>query len=221
DRLLHDLRNITPHTGHTPFYSTVTGTLIEDTTTLDTNYWYQNLRQTVRFTDTAHTLITDGHHHLIETSTHPVLTTSIQDILDTTTHHNTPTLTTGTLRRQKGNWTQFLTSAAHLHTHATTINWTHHTTPATNQPVNLPTYPFQHQHYWLTHTPGSAGDASAFGLNTTQHPFLTATLELPDNTHVFTGTLSTQTHPWLTDHAITDTPLLPGTAFVDLALHTG
>ncbi|WP_037844347.1 acyltransferase domain-containing protein, partial [Streptomyces sp. NRRL F-5126] len=33
DRLLHDLRNITPHTGHTPFYSTVTGTLIEDTTT--------------------------------------------------------------------------------------------------------------------------------------------------------------------------------------------
>ncbi|WP_370672249.1 MULTISPECIES: SDR family NAD(P)-dependent oxidoreductase [Streptomyces] len=222
DHLHHDLRDVTPQPGHTPFYSTVTGALIEDTATLDTDYWYRNLRQTVRFSDTAHTLIADGHVHLIEISTHPVLTTSIQDILDTTDHHDTPTLTTGTLRRHKGDWAQFLTSAAHLHTHGTTnVNWTHHTAPTTNKPVDLPTYAFQHQRYWLHHTPTNAGDASAFGLDATEHPFLTASLELPDDSRVFTGTLSLQTHPWLADHAITDTPLLPGTAFVDLALHTG
>ncbi|MFF7459761.1 SDR family NAD(P)-dependent oxidoreductase, partial [Kitasatospora sp. NPDC008115] len=209
---------ITPQAGHTPFYSTVTGTLTTDTTTLDTHYWYRNLRQTVLFADTAHTLITDGHHHLIEISTHPVLTTSIQDILDTT---DTPAHATGTLRRHKGDWTQFLTSAAQLHTHGALVDWTTHTTPATGRPVDLPTYAFQHQRYWLTHTPTTSGDASAFGLDTTHHPFLTANLELPDGSRVFTGTLSTTTHPWLNDHAITTTPLLPGTAFVDLALHTG
>ncbi|MYQ62373.1 Acyl transferase domain-containing protein [Streptomyces sp. SolWspMP-5a-2] len=222
DHLHHDLRTITPQPGHTPFYSTVTGTLTEDTTTLDTDYWYRNLRQTVRFSDTARTLIADGHHHLIEISTHPVLTTSIQDILDTTDHHDTPTLTTGTLRRHKGDWAQFLTSAAQLHTHGTTsVNWNGHTAPATNKPVDLPTYAFQHQRYWLHHTPTSAGDASAFGLDATEHPFLTASLELPDDSRVFTGALSTYLQPWLADHAITGTPLLPGTAFVDLALHTG
>ncbi|MDT0439265.1 beta-ketoacyl synthase N-terminal-like domain-containing protein, partial [Streptomyces sp. DSM 41981] len=222
DRLLDDLRDVTPQPGHTPFYSTVTGALVEDTLTLDTDYWYRNLRQTVRFTDTAHTLVADGHHHLIEISTHPVLTTSIQDILDTTDHHDTPTLTTGTLRRHKGDWAQFLTSAAQLHTHGTTsVNWNGHTAPATNKPVDLPTYAFQHQRYWLNHAPAGAGDASAFGLDATEHPLLTASLELPDDSRVFTGTLSTYLQPWLADHAITGTPLLPGTAFVDLALHTG
>ncbi|MFJ9423660.1 SDR family NAD(P)-dependent oxidoreductase [Streptomyces sp. NPDC101249] len=221
DRLLDDLRDITPQPGHTPFYSTVTGALVEDTLTLDTDYWYRNLRQTVRFTDTAHTLVADGHHHLIEISTHPVLTTSVQDILDTTDHHDAPTLTTGTLRRHKGDWSQFLSSAALVHAHGTTIDWTRHTVPVTGDLVDLPTYPFQHQPFWLTHTPAGAGDASAFGLEAAEHPFLTASLELPDESRVFTGTLSLQSHPWLADHAITGTPLLPGTAFVDLALHTG
>ncbi|MFF7452585.1 SDR family NAD(P)-dependent oxidoreductase [Kitasatospora sp. NPDC008115] len=221
DRLLHDLRDVTPQVGHTPFYSTVTGALVTDTTTLDTEYWYRNLRQTVRFTDTANALITDGHHQLIEISTHPVLTTSIQDILDHTDHTDTPTLTTGTLRRHKGDWAQFLASAAQLHAHGALVDWSTHTAPATKHPVDLPTYAFQHQRYWLTHTPTTSGDASTFGLDTTDHPFLTANLELPDGGRVFTGTLSTNTHPWLSDHAITTTTLLPGTAFVDLALHTG
>ncbi|MFP8888105.1 polyketide synthase, partial [Streptomyces mangrovi] len=40
---------------------------------------------------------------------------------------------------------RLLTSAAHLHTHGHTINW-----PIPhNQPINLPTYPFQHQRYWI------------------------------------------------------------------------
>ncbi|MFE7565153.1 type I polyketide synthase, partial [Kitasatospora sp. NPDC057500] len=135
NQLLNDLHDITPQTGHTPFYSTVTGTLTTDTTTLDTEYWYRNLRQTVLFTDTAHTLITDGHHQLIEISTHPVLTTSIQDILNHTDHTDTPTHTTGTLRRHKGDWTQFLTSAAQLHAHGAPVDWTTHTAPATGRPV--------------------------------------------------------------------------------------
>ena len=36
---------------------------------------------------------------------------------------------------------------------------------------------------------------------------------------VFTARLSLDTHPWLADHAVHGTVLLPGTAFVELALH--
>jgi len=38
---------------------------------------------------------------------------------------------------------------------------------------------------------------------------------------VFTGRVSLAEHPWLLDHAVTGTPLFPGTGFLDLALHVG
>ncbi|MDQ2959336.1 MAG: type I polyketide synthase, partial [Actinomycetota bacterium] len=54
DRLLTDLAGIEPVSGAIPFYSTVTTELL-DTAGLDAEYWYQNLRQTVRFHDTIQT----------------------------------------------------------------------------------------------------------------------------------------------------------------------
>ncbi|WP_245997835.1 polyketide synthase dehydratase domain-containing protein [Streptomyces armeniacus] len=36
---------------------------------------------------------------------------------------------------------------------------------------------------------------------------------------IFTGRLALDTHPWLADHAVLDTVILPGTAYVELALH--
>ncbi|MEV5985173.1 SDR family NAD(P)-dependent oxidoreductase [Streptomyces sp. NPDC052051] len=52
-----------------------------------------------------------------------------------------------------------------------------------------------------------------------QHPFLNAAVELPAADGVaLTGRLSLEDHPWLADHAVAGTVLLPGTAFVDMAL---
>ncbi|MER0247041.1 acyltransferase domain-containing protein, partial [Streptomyces sp. HSW2009] len=48
ERLLADLAGITPRTGDVPFYSTVTGELV-DGAELDAAYWYRNLREPVRF----------------------------------------------------------------------------------------------------------------------------------------------------------------------------
>ncbi|WP_229859995.1 polyketide synthase dehydratase domain-containing protein, partial [Streptomyces anandii] len=54
------------------------------------------------------------------------------------------------------------------------------------------------------------------------HPLLGAAVELPETgAVVLTGRLSLRTHPWLADHAVMGTVLLPGTAFVELALHAG
>ncbi|MFC9954314.1 type I polyketide synthase, partial [Streptomyces prasinus] len=69
--------------------------------------------------------------------------------------------------------------------------------------------------------PGAAPRGPA-GLGSTGHPLLTAALTLADGAStVLTGRLSTRTHPWLADHAVLGTVLLPGTAFVEMALHAG
>ncbi|WP_407077433.1 SDR family NAD(P)-dependent oxidoreductase [Streptomyces sp. SCSIO 30461] len=219
NQLLDALTPIKPRPSHTPFYSTVHATHITDTTTLTPDYWYQNLRQTVRFEETIRLLLDNGHTTYIETSAHPVLTTGIHETTDTTPHHIT---TTGTLRRNEGGLQRLLTSAAHLFTHGTNINWTnlfHHTNPQT---INLPTYPFQHQHYWAPTSPAGVGDAAAarFGMVWEDHPLLGGALAVASTGEtVFAGRISLTDHPWIADHAVRGRTLLPGTAFVELALH--
>ncbi|MGP3972346.1 type I polyketide synthase, partial [Streptomyces sp. 6N223] len=85
----------------------------------------------------------------------------------------------------------------------------------------LPTYPFQENRYWLEPRAGSA-DVKAAGLGAEDHGLVSAAVPLAeDGGMVLTGRLSLHTHPWLADHAVHGTALLPGTAFAELALHAG
>ncbi|MFD8011283.1 SDR family NAD(P)-dependent oxidoreductase, partial [Streptomyces sp. NPDC059762] len=207
DHLLHALHDITPRTPTIAFHSTThPGT----NPLCDAAYWYDNLRNTVQLHPTITTLLDTGHTHYIEVSPHPVLTTPLQQTIETANTHAT---TTGTLRRNHGGATQFLTALTTAHTHGTPLNPTtlHHPGPHTP----LPTYAFQHQHYWLNPT-----TPAPTGHHHTGHPLIGSTTDLPDGSgHVFTGRVSTSTHPWLADHAVLGTVLLPGTAFLDIALH--
>ncbi|MGW0811619.1 polyketide synthase dehydratase domain-containing protein, partial [Nonomuraea sp. NPDC002799] len=97
------------------------------------------------------------------------------------------------------------------HNHGVTVDWT---TIHTGHTVQLPTYPFQRQTYWLSPRPRTTPD--------TNHPILTSHATLAENdTHLLTGRLSATTHPWLADHVIDGNTLFPGTGFVDLALFAG
>ncbi|MFE2728849.1 SDR family NAD(P)-dependent oxidoreductase, partial [Kitasatospora sp. NPDC059327] len=209
DQLRTELAGIAPGPGSVPFLSAVTGELT-DTTTLDADYWYTNLRNPVLFEQAVTQLAATGHTTFVETSPHPVLTPAIEDTLD-----DTPTVTTGTLRRNEGGWARLLTSAAHLHTHGHPIDWTPLLHPGHHP--DLPTYPFQRERFWLT-APATA-DPRGSGLDSTGHPLLAAAVALPDDEGlILTGRLSVSTHPWLADHAVWGTVLAPGTALVELAL---
>src|SRR5205807_1033497 len=84
--------------------------------------------------------------------------------------------------------------------------------------VELPTYAFQRERYWIEPS-GGVGDLAAAGQLPAEHPLLGATVQLAgEQGWLFTGRLSLTTHPWLRDHSVADTVLLPGTAVVELAL---
>ncbi|MFI2415324.1 SDR family NAD(P)-dependent oxidoreductase [Streptomyces sp. NPDC018947] len=222
EQLATALAGITPRRSAIPFHSTVTGTEITDTRTLDADYWFRNLRHTVRFADATGELLAAGHRNFVEISPHPVLTPGLQD---TVAHHGdgtTAATVTGTLHRDDGGLADFLRSLARLHVTGTPVRWA--AAPdgtAPTPPVELPTYPFRRQRHWLT-PPDTGPDVSAAGLDTTAHPLLPAAVPLAGSGGVaLTGTLSLQTQPWLADHAVQDTVLLPATAFVELAVQAG
>ncbi|MEU6737546.1 SDR family NAD(P)-dependent oxidoreductase, partial [Streptomyces physcomitrii] len=96
----------------------------------------------------------------------------------------------------------------------------HHTPPTPPHP-DLPTYPFQHTHHWLSSLP-EGGDPESVGQQLISHPVLGAALHTADaDSLILTGRVSPATHSWLADHVVDGAVLFPGTAFVELAIRAG
>ncbi|GAA2962078.1 type I polyketide synthase [Actinokineospora diospyrosa] len=114
-----------------------------------------------------------------------------------------------------------LRAVAEVHVRGAFVDWPALTRDWGGRRVDLPTYAFAREHYWPTPTPW-AGDVAAAGLGVTDHPLLGAGVGTAGaNDLLFTARVSTRTHPWLADHRVHGQTLLPGTAFVELALHAG
>ncbi|MER5785058.1 type I polyketide synthase [Streptomyces mobaraensis] len=212
------LAPVTPMTGEIPFFSTVVTDWL-DTAGLDAGYWYTNLRTTVNLEPAVRALLDQGHTTFVEASAHPVLTFAVQEIAEDA---GAAAVTGGTLRRDEGGLRRLWTSAAELWVRGVAVDWRRALAPAAPRTVALPTYAFHHRNFWLEERSASAGDVGAAGLGTAGHPLLGAVVTLADTDSVLlTGRLAVKTHPWLADHAVNGNVILPGTAFVDLALRAG
>ncbi|MEW2380372.1 type I polyketide synthase [Micromonospora sp. NPDC047812] len=214
DELLRVLADVRPRSADVPLYSTLTGEVV-DTATLDAGYWYANLRGTVRFEEAIDRLLADGHDVLVEISPHPVLGMGVREILD---RADAPAALVASLRRDEGGLSRFLLSLAEAYVRGVAVDFSRHTRGV---PAPLPTYAFQHQRYWQL-AAASAVDARGLGIDVVGHPLLGAALTVPErDLVVLAGRISLETHPWLADHAVLDTVLLPGTALVELAVRAG
>ncbi|OIK05301.1 type I polyketide synthase [Streptomyces monashensis] len=145
--ILTDLAGIRPRPGAAGFFSTVDVGRI-DSVALDAGYWYRNLRSTVELDACVRELAAEGHRVFIECTPHPVLTMGVEESADVHT--------VGTLRRQEGD--RFLTALAEAYAGGVDVDWCRAFERA--NVVDLPTYPFQHQRYWI--------DAEATGGTGTQ-----------------------------------------------------
>ncbi|MER5556558.1 SDR family NAD(P)-dependent oxidoreductase [Streptomyces sp. NPDC002793] len=208
---------VTPaRTGDVTFYSTVTGAAL-DTAGLDNDYWYDNLRNTVRMDRAVRAAMADGHTTFLEISPHPVLTPGIQETLDDA---DSPGGVLATLRRGENDSHRWLLALAEAHCAGIDVDWLPVLGgPADRSIIDLPTYPFQQRRYWPDTRP--TADVTGAGLAAAGHPLLGAAAPLAGGGTLWTGRLSLTTHPWLADHRVGDVVLLPGTAFVELALHAG
>jgi acyl transferase domain-containing protein/NADPH:quinone reductase-like Zn-dependent oxidoreductase/acyl carrier protein len=209
------------HKATIPIISTVTGEPATDDELSSPAYWVRQVRQAVRFKAAAEQLI--GVERVTvawEAGPGATLTALVQQ---TASRADLPAPTVTPVLRAPGTDGEVIGlfgALASGYCAGAHVNWTEMFAGTGAVAVDLPTYPFQGQTYWLQ----SAGvaDVRQLGLEDARHPLLGAVMRLPESDEIVcTGQLSLRSHAWLADHEIAGTVLMPGTAFVDMALHVG
>ncbi|MBP8538819.1 type I polyketide synthase, partial [Streptomyces sp. MK37H] len=197
-----------------PVVSNLTGLVADAEALCSAEYWVRHVRETVRFADGVKSLVDQGATTHLELGPDGVLSGMGQDCAPDATF--APALRTG-----RDEAASLLEALAHIHVRGRFVDWAALLAPARPRTVELPTYAFQRERYWLESAAATADVASA-GLGSAEHPLLGAAVTLPDSDGcLFTGRLSARTHAWLADHEVLGAVMLPGTAFVELALHAG
>ncbi|MEV0581278.1 polyketide synthase dehydratase domain-containing protein, partial [Streptomyces sp. NPDC050392] len=114
-----------------------------------------------------------------------------------------------------------VTALGQLHVSGVPVDWARLFEGTGARRVDLPTYAFQRERYWMQAETGG-NDPGSLGLGATRHPLLGAIVTLAQADEVvLTGRLSLGDQAWIADHAVLGSVLLPGTAFVELAVRAG
>ncbi|MGB2572585.1 SDR family NAD(P)-dependent oxidoreductase, partial [Micromonospora citrea] len=206
------------HAPKLPIVSNLTGRVADPAEIAGPEYWVRHVREAVRFADAIATLHEAGVSTFLEVGPDATLTAMAADTsTDRPAHH------VAALRRDQPETTSLVTALARLHVTGTPVDWTAWFTHTGHRPrtVDLPTYAFQRQRYWLDAGPSGA-DASGLGVRGTTHPLLDAELvTATDDVRIHGGRLSVRTRPWLADHVVWGSVVVPGAALVEMALHAG
>ncbi|HEY1971662.1 MAG TPA: SDR family NAD(P)-dependent oxidoreductase, partial [Pseudonocardia sp.] len=204
-----------------PLVSTVTGTPVTEEAT-DPEYWVRQVREPVRFADAVASLRRAGIRTFIEIGPDAVLSALGPEIgaADPEPASSTEAWIP-TLRRDRDEPATLVTAIGQLHTRGGTLDWSHFYVGTGVRRVELPTYAFTRERFWLNNRPVRV-DATELGQSVAGHPLLGAAVDLPDSGGmVLTGRLSLATHPWLADHRTAGRIVVPETALLEMAVRAG
>nr|BBH85908.1 polyketide synthase [Thermosporothrix sp. COM3] len=221
DDLLRLLQDIQPRTGTVPLYSTVKGEPLsgEECNAL---YWVQNLREPVLYSTMIQRLAREGFDTFLELSPHPVLVAPTRLCLQFAGKSG---LVLGTLRREEPERAALLNTLGSLYTYGYRPDWLA-LYPQRGRTVALPLYAWQRERFWNENLgdpteryflqPGGGRRASQDG----GHPLIgkPVQLALQPDTYVWAFTLDTASVPYLAEHLAYGTPLLPASAYIEMAL---
>ncbi|WP_204289659.1 type I polyketide synthase, partial [Microbispora amethystogenes] len=139
---------------------------------------------------------------------------------------------TATMRAERPEPGTVVAALGQLHTAGVAVDWQAFYAETGARRVDLPTYAFQRESYWLDTLDywreawagafTGAADIASAGLDPADHPLLGAVVTSPESDGVvLAGRLSSRTQAWLTDHQVLGNVVFPGTGFVEMAIRAG
>jgi phthiocerol/phenolphthiocerol synthesis type-I polyketide synthase B len=135
-----------PGPSSVPFISSVTGSVL-DGRSLDGAYWAPNVSSPLRFDEAVQSALTSGHRVLLEVGPHPVLALPV---VETSGLLGGATIV-ASLRRVESERATLRRALANLYVAGCDIDW-RGVHPEKAPRVAIPTYPWQHQRFWVDRT---------------------------------------------------------------------
>ncbi|MER6910433.1 SDR family NAD(P)-dependent oxidoreductase [Streptomyces sp. NPDC000594] len=209
------VREAAPRPAGIPAVSTLTGDRIDPDDWADPLYWVRQCREPIRLADAVGRLLDDGHHRYLETGPGAALSGLLPRIAGDRRVSAVPL--SGRNGGSDGT-TAFLTALGRVWQDGGTVDWDALNDTGPYPYAELPGHPFADERHWRHEPPATPAPSVAARA---PHPLLDAVVELPDGGAVLSGRLSLRTHPWLADHAVAGTAVLPGTGLLELALCAG
>jgi acyl transferase domain-containing protein len=214
-----------------PIVSNLTGEPVAAERICTAGYWVEHVREPVRFADGVRWLEAQGVKSFLELGPDGVLSALVQDCLlsegDTADGNaggqgdGDGSVAVPVLRGERPEARALLGALAEVWTHGVDTDWSKLFAGSGAQRVDLPTYAFQRQRYWLAPAP-SPSNTTAASHTPVDHPLLDAVVGLANGEGwIFTGGLSLHEPAWLADHVVMGVGVVPGAAFVELALYVG
>lgn len=204
--LVDSLQEIQPKAEEIPFYSTVSADIHEGVA-LDAEYWGRNLRQPVRFSTTIERMLEDEHVVFIEMNPHPILLSSIEEI---SSQVERPAYGFASLRRDQPELITMLGELGSLYMLGYPVDW-NRLYPHGNV-ISLPAYPWQRERFWLEETPSEKQTRPG------AHPLLGQYIRSATGEHIWETSIRTKQFPYLNDHQVRGSIVLPAAAYVEMVL---
>ncbi|MCK7621743.1 type I polyketide synthase [Streptomyces sp. RS10V-4] len=202
------LAGLRPRPPAVRFYSTAVEA--GATPSFDADYWCDNLRRPVRFAEAVAAAAADRHQVYVELSPHPVVTHSVERSLSGLA--TSPTVLP-TLRRDEDEPATLRTQLAALHCAGVPVNWRR--LYGGGHLVDAPTLTFDRRHHWAEAAARPPAPAAPAGTTLPgQHT------EVPGAPvrHCWRADGGTDALPWLADHRVHGSPVMPGAAYCGIAL---
>ena len=214
DTMLGELRAVATRLGFTepstPIVSTRTGLPAGPGELTDPEYWVRQAREPVRFHDAVRALHAAGATTFLELGPAPALTAMTRDGLDPRDAAAAAVLA-GDGDEARG----LVAALVAVHVRGGRVDWA--ALLGRGARADLPTTAFERRRYWMYPARTVGEDAPR-----PPHALLSRVVEVAQTGQtLLTGEISAAAQPWATEHVIAGSPILPGTALLDLAARAG
>ncbi|MBI1357393.1 MAG: SDR family NAD(P)-dependent oxidoreductase [Acidobacteria bacterium] len=196
-----------------PVLSNLTGAELRPAELEGGDYWRRHARGTVRFMAGVEALHAQGFGIFVEAGPRPSLAGLGRQVLP-----DAPALWLASLRKDQDDWKPLLASLSALHLHGVPVDWRGFDRGYPRRRLALPTYPFQRTRFWTERARPASAATGAAAETGALHPLVQRRVALPLREKVFESVLRADAPSYLAEHGVRGTAVLPGTAYLEMAL---